>query len=84
MKRDYDFVTMDDYKKDTAELTQQASGIIAQLKQEMIQRDRVIRALIKVAGGRVAVPLTYMHETTGMLSAENDLANDVRVFKLRD
>lgn len=50
MKKDFDYVMMEDYKKDTESLVNQSSSIINGLQYEIKQLKILIGAMIKVCG----------------------------------
>lgn len=64
MRRDWDFVTMQDYSADMAESAAQAVHIIAQLRQRVQQLERVLAEAVLAAGGEIKVVQRNIHDPT--------------------
>lgn len=56
MQENYDYVTMDSYSTDMAELSGRAAAIIAGLKKRADEAERIACELIIAAGGKIAIP----------------------------
>lgn len=55
VRQNFDFVSMEDYSKDTRELADQASGVIAQQAKRIRDLEHLIWAAAMSAGGRTTV-----------------------------
>lgn len=71
MKRDHDYVTMDDYKADMDETATQAANIIAGLREKLDRQSKealhMLAAVVIASGGKVDVSISDLasdHEVT--------------------
>lgn len=73
MRRDWDFVEIGDYRHDMEELGRQSAGVIATIRKERDDLQRLVFALVKAAGGSLSVPeheLAPWHKPDGELITE--------------
>lgn len=55
MRKDWDYVTLDDYRRDMAESSERASSIIAQLRERAEKAEKMLAEAIYAAGGKVTI-----------------------------
>jgi hypothetical protein len=70
VRENWDFVSMDNYAKDTKELADQAAGIIGQQAKRIRELEHMIWAAAMTAGGRIKVWRGLLAERPG----DGDLA----------
>lgn len=85
LRKDWDYVTFADYQKDTRELTERAMDLFKFQRKEIRDRERLIYAMVKAAGGKIAVNLIDVFEADkNELVAEEDFATGTRVYMIRE
>jgi hypothetical protein len=81
-RRDWEYVTFDDYHADTKALADQAAGIIASMRKRAEQAERALAYAVLAAGGRISVDDDFLHDPRPPeLIIERDECN--RAFVLR-
>lgn len=77
MRRDFDYVTMEDYSRDMAAHSSHAAGIIDELKRQKRDAERRMIAVVLAVGGAVSVShADIMDADRALVRIERDDAND--------
>lgn len=81
MKQNFDYVTMEDYSSDMAEVAQRSAHIIDAQRREIRELKTMFAAAVMAAGGKISIGNSYLIGFDRMeLTAWIDEANDARVF----
>jgi hypothetical protein len=84
MRENWDYVTMDTYSADMAELSRTAAGVTEVLARENSALKALVWELVRQAGGRVMVPdHALMPDPKHVLDASFDMGHDARVYVAR-
>ena len=86
-RKDWDYVTFADYKKDTDDLVSRATSVAEHYQREIKNRDRLIHALVKAAGGKIVVrdeDLQDLFVGRTELVAEVNYADKTRVYRIME
>jgi hypothetical protein len=85
-RENFDFVSMENYSADMADLSNVAGNAIAKLRRDKDEMLKVIAALVEASGGKIAVPLHILarmdFNNTELIIEENDCRME-RVFRVR-
>jgi len=80
MKENFDFVSMENYKKDTAELVQASNTISTQLRMELENCKRMLHAIVHAAG-KIEVPMKLLVDRDDLrITYFRDEKNDTMIF----
>lgn len=83
MRKDFDYVLMDDYSKDMADLRVTAVNCIDKLKLENERLQELLQRVIIAAGGEVRVSVPSMEsDLKGDFSIEKDHCRNEIVYKV--
>jgi len=86
MREDFDFVTMENYAADMADLSSVAANAATKLRHDKDALFKVIVALIEANGGRISVPLHILARIdlneTELVVEQDDYAN-ARIYRVR-
>lgn len=80
MKKDFDFVSMDDYSKDMAALSASSAAIITALKKERDDANRMLAHIIAEVG-EVRIYEGVLHEPAPMIRRELEMCSMEYVFR---
>lgn len=82
MRRNFDYVTMDDYTADTKEIVDRAAAGMARLHEEIDRLRKTLAAVVYVAG-KVEVPRDLLLMGELELSRYDNFDKDTLVFQAR-
>lgn len=86
MDENFDFVTMENYASDMADLSNTAGNAISKLQRDKDEMLKVIVALVESSGGKIAVPLHTLARmemgATELIIEENAYSME-RIFRVR-
>lgn len=87
MRKDFDYVDLKDYESDMNELGEQASNVIAALKQGLDQerrdKNRLIATIVLAAGGRLEIATQHLIDAyDAEIRQWRDEANNVTVIEV--
>jgi hypothetical protein len=84
MRESWDFVTMDTYSADMAELSRTAAGVTETLARENRALKALVWELVRQAGGKVMVSdHALMPDPKHVLEVSFDMCHDARVYRAR-
>ena len=90
MRKDFDYVTMEDYSRDTAELATQAGNALRAQRGELEAKERervrlernakkIIAELVIAAGGELTIPMPNFYSDNFELEIwRNEAMNEIR------
>jgi len=81
MRRDFDYVTMDDYARDMQEQSDAAASALEIIKRERDETRRLLAEVVLAAGGKVSVPDRRRQDTELLIA--RDEANMARTIVAR-
>lgn len=82
-RRDFDVVAFTDYAADMKEQSDRVLGLHQHYQQQIKQRDRLIWALIKSAGGKIVISKDaewHMADKQNEIMHERELSQDVLTY----
>lgn len=84
-RRDWDYVNFADYEHDTKEIVERSAAIIQDVRNRLVQAERLLAEVIIAAGGQVKLPLYELQNTniSYEMTQECDMSNMTLVFRAR-
>jgi hypothetical protein len=85
-RENFDFVSMETYAADMADLSRTAGDAVAKLRRDKDEMLKTIAALVEASGGSIAVPLHVlgrMNFDKVELIVEEDPSRRERIFRVR-
>lgn len=84
-RQDHDYVSMADYEADTRELAETAADIISELKRQLREREIMMWAMVRAAGGSLLVRESDIGMGyPGKWRIDEDTAENSRRFTIGD
>ena len=83
MRENHDYVTMDTYSADMAELSGTASGVIKDLRRQTDEAKRLVAMLIIAAGGKINLPQEWAYDPTRDFTTEIEINPATREYVYR-